>query len=53
MGTMFRIRALASRKAWLQREFTGMARYNRVVAYECRRNGTESYTPYWAVQEAK
>lgn len=49
---MKRIRIMASRLAWLEYRRTGKCgagiRYDRVVAYECRRNGTESYTPYWA-----
>lgn len=49
---MRRIRIMASRKAWLQYRRTNnpfdLAYYNRIVAYECRRNGTETYTPYWA-----
>lgn len=51
--TMFRIRALASRAAWLRYKATPTpatrSRYDRIVAYECRRNGTENYTPYWAL----
>jgi hypothetical protein len=45
--TMCRIRVRASRCLWLLERDS--ARYRRVVAYECRRNGTETYTPYWAV----
>lgn len=43
--TMFRIRVMASRRLWLMERDS--ARYRRVVAYECRRNGTERYTPCW------
>jgi hypothetical protein len=50
---MFAARALTSRRAWLayRRSPTpwAKARYERIVAYECRRNGTDTYTPYWLV----
>lgn len=52
---MFRIRITASRMAWLKYQnatallkTVALRRYARVVAYECRRNGTATYTPYWA-----
>ena len=45
--TMFRIRVMASRRLWLMER--NSARYRRVVSYECRRNGTDTYTPYWMV----
>jgi hypothetical protein len=49
---MRRIRIYASRRAWVLylrgSSAEALSRYQRVVAYECRRNGTESYTPFWA-----
>ena len=54
-STMFRIRALASRAAWLKYKAVltpfARARYERAVAYECRRNATARYTPYWVFEQ--
>lgn len=48
---MDKIRIRASRRAWEMRAWSrgGARRYERVVAYELRRNGTEEYTQIWEI----